>query len=174
MTITALPTPPTRQNPALFPADGDAFLGALPVFATEANALAADVTTKQGQAAVSEVNASLYKDDAAASAAAAASSLSAVSAAIGLTVVAVAGTSQAATSGNLYVLQNAALTTVTLPLTPSNGDVISVLVANGRIDNAIARNGKQINGLAQDMDIDNAYVTVLLRYVDATSQWRIS
>ena len=38
--ITALPTPPGRSDPANFAARGDAFLGALPAFATEANAIA--------------------------------------------------------------------------------------------------------------------------------------
>jgi hypothetical protein len=40
MTITALPTPPSRQDPVNFAAQGDAFLAALPTFAEEANALA--------------------------------------------------------------------------------------------------------------------------------------
>lgn len=47
MTITALPTPPTRSDPATFAARGDAFMTALPTFATEANALQADVNAKQ-------------------------------------------------------------------------------------------------------------------------------
>jgi len=46
MTITALPTPPTRSDPATFAARGDAFMTALPTFATQANALAQDVTAK--------------------------------------------------------------------------------------------------------------------------------
>lgn len=41
--ITALPTPPSRQDPDNFAARGDAFMGALPSFATEANTLAAEV-----------------------------------------------------------------------------------------------------------------------------------
>ena len=40
--ITSLPTPPSRSDPANFAARGDAFLGALPTFATEANAVAAN------------------------------------------------------------------------------------------------------------------------------------
>ena len=40
MAITALPTPPTRDDPTNFAARGDAFLAALPTFATEANAQA--------------------------------------------------------------------------------------------------------------------------------------
>ena len=43
MTISALPTPPSRQRPLTFATEGDAFLGALPTFATEANALALQV-----------------------------------------------------------------------------------------------------------------------------------
>lgn len=40
MTITALPDPPSRADPANFSTEADAFLGALPTFVTEANALA--------------------------------------------------------------------------------------------------------------------------------------
>lgn len=53
MAITPLPTPPSRQDPANFAARGDAFLGALPTFATEANALQSDVNAKQLAAAAS-------------------------------------------------------------------------------------------------------------------------
>lgn len=48
MTISALPTPPSRAgSPDDFAAKGDALLGALPAFVTEANALQADVNAKQ-------------------------------------------------------------------------------------------------------------------------------
>lgn len=43
MAITALPTPPSRSDPTNFAARADAFLGALPTFGTEANALAVEV-----------------------------------------------------------------------------------------------------------------------------------
>lgn len=43
MAITPLPTPPSRDDPTNFSTRADAFLGALPDFATEANALAVDV-----------------------------------------------------------------------------------------------------------------------------------
>ncbi len=43
--ITPLPTPPSRQDPANFSVRGDAFLGALPQFQVEANALASEVNT---------------------------------------------------------------------------------------------------------------------------------
>lgn len=47
MAITPLPTPPSRQRPVEFSNEADAFLGALPTFGTEANALAVDVNNKQ-------------------------------------------------------------------------------------------------------------------------------
>jgi hypothetical protein len=43
MSITALPDPPSRSDPANFPERADAFMAALPQFATEANALQAEV-----------------------------------------------------------------------------------------------------------------------------------
>ena len=55
MAITPLPTPPSRNDPTNFAARGDAFLGALPTFATEANALAVDVNADAVAAAAAEV-----------------------------------------------------------------------------------------------------------------------
>lgn len=59
-TITALPTPPSRSDPANFAARGDAFLGALPTFATEANAVASEVNASALAAQISEDNAEGY------------------------------------------------------------------------------------------------------------------
>lgn len=50
--ITALPTPPSRQRPTDFSDEADAFLGALPTFGTEANALADFVETKRDETLV--------------------------------------------------------------------------------------------------------------------------
>lgn len=81
MPITALPTPPQRNDPANFATRGDAFMAALPTFTTEANALAADVNAKQVLAATSETNAATSETNAANSAASAlASSNSAINA----------------------------------------------------------------------------------------------
>lgn len=44
--ITALPTPPTRQDPTNFNDRADAFLAALPGFQSEANALSTEVNTR--------------------------------------------------------------------------------------------------------------------------------
>jgi hypothetical protein len=57
MAITPLPTPPSRSDPANFADRGDAFLGALPTFTTEANALAVDVNDKQGIASTAATTA---------------------------------------------------------------------------------------------------------------------
>jgi len=54
MPITALPTPPSRQRPSTFAAEGDAFLASLPTFVTEANALAVSATASEDAAAASE------------------------------------------------------------------------------------------------------------------------
>lgn len=57
MTITALPTPPTRADAANFNARADAFLTALPTFVTEANALVGEVNGYASSAASSAATA---------------------------------------------------------------------------------------------------------------------
>jgi len=59
--ITPLPTPPSRQDPSNFSTRADAFLGALPAFATEANAVAVDVNADAvlAQSAASDASAAL-------------------------------------------------------------------------------------------------------------------
>lgn len=171
MAMTPLPTPaPSRgQPPADFVTNADAMVAALPTFVSEANALQIDVAAKQTAAAASQVAAALSETNAANSAAVA----NAATTALGLTAVAVSGTSQTATAGNMYVLQNVAATTVTLPAAPSPGAVVGVLVANGISTNTIARNGKNIQNIAEDMTIDSSYATVILKYIDSTTQWSI-
>lgn len=85
MPITALPTPPTRADAANFAVRADAFLGALPTFASEANALQTEVNAKELAAANSATNAATSATNAANSASAAASSASAASATAGVT-----------------------------------------------------------------------------------------
>ena len=53
MTITALPTPPNRQDPSTFEERADAFLGALPQFGEEANTLAASLNSIEANSAAS-------------------------------------------------------------------------------------------------------------------------
>lgn len=76
MPITALPTPPSRDDPATFATRADTFLGALPTFVTEANALQSDVNTKQSTASTAASNAAASALDAQTAAATAAQAAS--------------------------------------------------------------------------------------------------
>lgn len=87
-----------------------------------------------------------------------------------LPLVAVAGTTQTAVAGYHYSLNNASVSTLTLPALPSEGAMVWVTVANDRYDNVVARNGKTIMGLAEDMLIDNPG-TYQLRFVN--NSWRL-
>ncbi len=62
MSITALPTPPTRDDPENFAARADAFLAALPPFAQEANVMAQEVEVSRAicQSAAQTVNVSAW------------------------------------------------------------------------------------------------------------------
>lgn len=57
MPISPLPTPPSREDPTNFATRADAFLGALPTFQSEANALQTDVNTKQTTASTAATTA---------------------------------------------------------------------------------------------------------------------
>lgn len=83
----------------------------------------------------------------------------------------VTGTSQTAAAGFHYVLTNAAATTVTLPSAPSVGATVFVTVANSRTDNVVARNGANIQSLAENLTLDAVFAAVQLRYADATRGW---
>jgi hypothetical protein len=83
----------------------------------------------------------------------------------------VTGTTQAAVTANQYVLTNVAATTVTLPASPAAGATVYVTVANGLTTNVVARNGSNIQSLAEDMTLDSPYASAQLRYADATRGW---
>lgn len=96
-TITALPTPPSRDDPANFRTRADAFMAALPTFATETNTVAGEVntnattaTTQAGIATTQAGTATTQAGNASASAAAAAASA--------LTALNAPGTSATSTS----------------------------------------------------------------------------
>jgi hypothetical protein len=80
-------------------------------------------------------------------------------------------TAISAVAGNHYVVTGASTVTVTLPTSPSAGNVVWITIGNGRVDTVVARNGQNINSLAEDMTIDNAYAGVQLRFADATKGW---
>jgi hypothetical protein len=74
MPITALPTPPSRDDPANFATRADAFLGALPVFATETNDVISEMYNILGVTNIAASQTSSYRDAALASAQLAAAS----------------------------------------------------------------------------------------------------
>lgn len=79
-------------------------------------------------------------------------------------------TTQTAIPGQHYSLENAAATTLTLPASPIDGDVVWVTVSNGRTDNVLARNSQQIMGVAEDMTLD-VVMTYQLRFIGTS--WRL-
>lgn len=87
-----------------------------------------------------------------------------------LPLVHVTTTTHTATPGSHCSLENAAATTVTLPASPLDGDVVWVTVNNGRTDNVLARNGAQIMGVAEDMKLD-VVMTYQLRFINTS--WRL-
>jgi len=81
-----------------------------------------------------------------------------------------------AVSGNGYFCNTtSAAFTVTLPATPSAGDIIAVADYDGTVGtNAITvgRNSSNINGDAADLLITKNYAAISFVYVDATAGWR--
>lgn len=76
----------------------------------------------------------------------------------------VTGTSVTAAAGDMCRLINVAATTVTLPASPANDDLIGIFAANRLETNIVNGNGNNVCGLAETMTIDNAYFPVLLRF----------
>lgn len=71
MPITALPPAPSRDTPSTFATLADAFVAALPTFVTEANALEANVNSKETLATTAATNAAISETAAEAAQAAA-------------------------------------------------------------------------------------------------------
>jgi len=81
-----------------------------------------------------------------------------------------------AVSGNGYFCNTtSAAFTVTLPLSPSAGAIVSIADYNGTAaTNAITvgRNSSNINGNAEDFTITKNYAAISFVYVDSTTGWR--
>jgi hypothetical protein len=82
-------------------------------------------------------------------------------------------TTQTAVAYNQYVLTNVAVSTLTLPASPTAGAIVWVTPGNGLITNVMARNGNNIMGIAEDMTMNNANGNYQMRYINATLGWRI-
>jgi len=74
-----------------------------------------------------------------------------------------------------FVDTTSAVVTVTLPSSPSAGNVVGVADYNGTAETnsiTVARNSSNINGAADDFDISKNFSTVQFIYVDATVGWK--
>lgn len=79
--------------------------------------------------------------------------------------------SATAVEGEIIYVSTSGLT-VTLPANPTTGSEIHISVGNFT-DTVIARNGKNIMGLAEDLTIDTANIGIKLIYLGSTPGWRI-
>ena len=88
-------------------------------------------------------------------------------------LVIVSATTQTAVAGNHYVLTNVAATTITMPATITAGDLIFITSGNGLATNVVAYSGThKIMGLLENLTINTtAYITLQLRYINATIGW---
>ncbi len=89
-----------------------------------------------------------------------------------LAIVQVSGTAQLGVSGNRYILNNIAASTLTLPAAPVDGDIISVISGNARKDNVIGFNGNSLCGKLENMTIDVPYFPLNFHF-DTTNGWRL-
>jgi hypothetical protein len=74
-----------------------------------------------------------------------------------------------------FVNTTSAPRTVTLPATPSAGDIVAVADYAGTAETnniTIARNGSNINGAASDITISKSNSAITLVYVDGTQGWK--
>lgn len=93
----------------------------------------------------------------------------AYAAVVGGTAVQVVSTNTAAVSNCLYVLT--ASLTLTLPVSPSVGDTVRISNLSGTITCVVARNGSNIQGLAEDLTIDSLNAAITLTYASASLGW---
>ena len=83
-------------------------------------------------------------------------------------------TNTTAESDKLYVFTSGTAVTLTLPLSPTNGDSLYVANRSGIDTNTVARNGELIMGLAQDVTLDVSQASFKLTYAAGTQGWVIT
>ena len=79
-----------------------------------------------------------------------------------------------AIADRLYVFTLGTIVTLTLPLSPSNGDSLYVSNRSGIDTNVVARNGELIMGLAQDVTLDVSAASFKLTYAAGSQGWVIT
>jgi len=79
-------------------------------------------------------------------------------------------TNTTGSAGNYYFLNSAGLT-LTLPASPSVGDMVGFSDVANDATHTIGRNGSNIMGSAADMTVDTAYQNFTLMYTGATVGW---
>lgn len=89
-----------------------------------------------------------------------------------LPVVEVSTTTQAMQANKHYVVTTAgAAAALTMPPSPTVGDLVQISVANGRTDNSVVANVSPIQGQANDLFLDLKIPTYEFKYLDSTSGW---
>lgn len=83
--------------------------------------------------------------------------------------ISVIGTNTTAVASRTYVFT--ASLTLTLPASPSAGDWVAFSNFSNTTTCVIGRNGSNIMGLAENMDVDNVNYFATLVYADATRGW---
>ena len=74
----------------------------------------------------------------------------------------------------LYVFISSTPKTITLPLSPSNGDSLLISNRSDIATNIIARNGELIMGLAEDMTLDTPPAAFKLTYASGAQGWVVT
>ena len=89
-----------------------------------------------------------------------------------LPVVEVSTTTQAMQANKHYVVTTAgAAAALTMPPSPTVGDLVQISVANGRTDNSVVANVSPIQGQANDLFLDLKIPTYEFKYLDSTRGW---
>jgi hypothetical protein len=94
----------------------------------------------------------------------------------GMTWSVITGATNATTANGYVCDTSGAAFTLTLPASPSAGDIVAIKDAAGTFDTnnlTVGRNSLKIMGVAEDMTISTKYLSVELVYSDATNGWRM-
>lgn len=83
------------------------------------------------------------------------------------------GIAYTAQPSDYVVVENAGLT-ITLPLNPTPGNRVVVVVAGSFLNTVVARNGQNIMGLAENITLDKPYAAMQFTYVNSLNGWRLN